>query len=117
MDGLVSLARWEMLILLGGLMATVVYKLFTGGIDMSGLLTVKGGPDDQSFSASRAQMLMATVVAGMYYLLQVIDNPSAKSLPEMPPALVAILGGSHAIYLGGKARSLLFGNRGGNSSK
>ena len=117
MDALVSFARWEMMILLGGLMAAVVYKLFTGGIDMSGLLTVKGVPGDQSFSSSRAQMLMATVVAAMYYLLQVIDNPSAKSLPDVPPTLVAILGGSHAIYLGGKARSLFFGKRGHNDSK
>jgi hypothetical protein len=111
MDGLISFARWEMIILLGGLMLAVVYKLFTGGIDMSGLLTVKGGPDDQSFSSSRAQMLMATLITGMYYVLQVIDNPSATSLPELPPTLVAILGGSHAIYLGGKARHLLFGKR------
>lgn len=117
MEALVSFARWEMMILLGGLMLAVVYKLFTGGIDMSGLLTVKGVPGDQSFSSSRAQMLMSTVVAGMYYLLQVIDNPSATSLPDVPPTLVAILGGSHAIYLGGKARSLLFGKRGNNGSK
>ena len=117
MDALVSFARWEMMILLGGLMLAVVYKLFTGGIDMSGLLTVKGGSDDQSFSSSRAQMLISTVVAAMYYLLQVIDNPTAKSLPDVPATLVAILGGSHAIYLGGKARNLLFGNRGDNGSK
>jgi hypothetical protein len=117
MDALVSFARWEMMILLGGLMLAVLYKLFTGGIDMSGLLTVKGVPGDQSFSSGRAQMLMSTVVAGMYYLLQVINNPSATSLPDVPPALVAIVGGSHAIYLGGKARDLLFGKPGVKGSK
>lgn len=111
MDGVISFARWEMIILLGGLMLTVVYKLFTGGIDTAGLLTVKGGPDDQSFSSGRAQMLIATIFAGMYYLIQVIDNPTVNSLPELPPTLVAILGGSQAIYLGGKARDLLFNKR------
>jgi hypothetical protein len=43
-------------------------------------------------------------VAG-YYLLQVIHNP--KELPEMPALMVAALGGSHALYLGGKARAML----------
>jgi hypothetical protein len=39
-----------MIILLGGLMVVVVLKVFAGGIAMSGLLTVKGGKDDASFS-------------------------------------------------------------------
>jgi hypothetical protein len=48
----------------------------------------------------------------MYYLLQVINNRDSKSLPDIPATLVGILGGSHAIYLGGKVQSLqdeLFG--------
>jgi hypothetical protein len=106
--------RWEMIILLSGLMVVVVYKLFTGGVTLSGLLMVKGGDDDNTFSPARLQMLMSTVLAGMYYLLQVINNPSTNSLPDVPTPLVGILGGSHAIYLGGKVQSLqdqLFGKR------
>jgi len=112
MPGLATAARWEMVILLGGLMIVVLCKVAAGSIDLSGLLTVKGGKDHGSFSPARVQMLMATVLAGMYYLIQVINNPSATSLPEPPVTLVGILGGSHAIYLGGKVRSLwdlLFG--------
>jgi len=106
MPGLVAAARWEMYILLGGLMIVVVCKVLAGGIHLSGLLTVKGGKDHGSFSPARVQMLMATVLAAMYYLVQVIGNPSATSLPDLPGTLVGILGGSHAIYLGGKVQSL-----------
>jgi hypothetical protein len=73
MHGLVTAARWEMIILLGGLFLAVVYKLFTGGIDMSGLLTVKGGPDNGQLSPGRVQMLMATVLTAMYYPLLVLN--------------------------------------------
>ncbi len=114
MPGLVTAVRWEMIILLGGLMVVVVYKLFTGGVTLSSLLMVKGGADDNTFSPARLQMLMSTVLAGMYYLLQVINNPPSNSLPDVPTPLVGILGGSHAIYLGGKVQSLqdqLFGKR------
>jgi len=57
---------------------------------------------------------MSTMLAAMYYLLQVINKPTSASLPDVPAALVGILGGSHAIYLGGKVQSLqdsLFGTR------
>jgi len=114
MPGLVTAVRWEIIILLGGLMVAVACKLFTGGVTLSGLLMVKGGDDDNTFSPARLQMLMSTVLAGMYYLLQVINNPSSTSLPDVPTPLVGILGGSHAIYLGGKVQSLqdqLFGKR------
>lgn len=114
MPGLVTAVRWEIIILMGGLMVAVVYKLFTGGVTLSGLLTVKGGDDDNTFSPARLQMLMSTLLAGMYYLLQVINNPSATRLPDVPTPLVGMLGGSHAIYLGGKVQSLqarLFGQR------
>jgi hypothetical protein len=113
MPGLVTAVRWEMYILLGGLMVVVVYKLFTGGIDLSGLLTDAKG----RFSPGRAQMLMATVLTAVYYLIQVTENPSTDSLPPLPATLVGILGGSHAIYLGGKARDLLFNNSGKDKSK
>jgi len=106
MPGLVTAVRWEMIVLIGGLIVVVVSKLFTGGVTLSGLLTVKGGGDRDTFSPARLQMLMSTVLAAMYYLLQVINNPSASSLPNVPTPLLGILGGSHAIYLGGKVQSL-----------
>jgi hypothetical protein len=107
MSGLVTAARWEIALLMSGLMLAVMYKLFTGGIGMSCLLTARDARGNPSFSPGRAQMLMSTIVTAMYYLLQVIDNRSADSLPSLPNTLVGIVGASQAIYLASKARSLL----------
>jgi hypothetical protein len=117
MPGLVTAVRWEMIVLLGGLMVVVVLKVFAGGIAMSGLLTVKGGKDAASFSPGRVQMLMATLVTAMYYLLQVMNNPSVDRLPDVPTGLVGVLGGSHAIYLGGKVQDFLSRRQGRNGSE
>jgi len=106
MPGLVTAARWEMFILLGGLMVVVACKLMMGSVNLSGLLMVKGGVDDETFSPARSQMLMSTMLAAMYYLLQVITNPSSTSIPDVPMPLVGLLGASHMIYLGGKVQSL-----------
>ncbi len=108
MPALATAARWETGILLVGLMVVVVYKIFTGGISLSGLLTAQDSKGNLSFSPARAQMLMATVLTALYYLIQVIESSATDSLPPLPATLVGILGGSQAIYLGGKARSLLF---------
>ena len=106
MPGLAKAARWELIILLVGLLVIVLSKAIGGGRNLSGLMTVKGGKDDGAFSPGRAQMMMATLLTAMYYLLQVINNPSADHLPEVPAALVGVLGGSQAIYLGGKVQGL-----------
>lgn len=125
MPYLLRAARWEMIVVLGGLMIVVASKVFAGGISLAGLLTVskrpgQSGDEPSEFSPARAQMLMATLVAAMYYLLQVINNPSADSLPDAPSTLVGVLGGSHAIYLGGKVQSawdLLTASQKKNSKK
>jgi len=108
MSGLLTAVRWEMALLLTSLFLAVVYKTFTGGIRLSGLLTARDSRGNLSFSPGRAQMLMATMVTAVYYLLQVIDNRSSDSLPSLPNTLVGIVGGSHAVYLGAKAWSLLY---------
>lgn len=108
MTGLLTTARFEGEVLIGGLFVVVAYKLFTGGIDLSGLLMAKDAKGNLSFSPGRAQMLMATVLTALYYVIQVMENPSHGGLPPLPGALVGVVGGSQAIYLLGKARHLLF---------
>ena len=113
MHTLLVLARWEGLILLGGLFGIVLWKLLTGGISLSYLLDGDVRDPDSSTgfsthaSAGRTQALMVTFFVAGYYLLQVIHNP--KELPQLPAQMVAALGGSHALYLGGKARAILTG--------
>jgi hypothetical protein len=108
---LMTLAYWEGAILFGGLLCVVSWKLMTGGISLSYLLDgdVRDPDSPTGFSttasAGRIQALVVTLFVAGYYLLQVIHNQ--KELPEIPALMVAALGGSHALYLGGKARAML----------
>jgi hypothetical protein len=124
MPYLAKAAQLETIILLSGLMIVVACKLIAGDIHRSGLLTVSKDPRrpdaPSEFSPARAQMLMATLLGAMYYIIQVINNRSADRLPDAPSALVGIIGGSHAIYLGGKVQSawdLLTGRPKANSKQ
>lgn len=108
-----KLAYWEGMIFLLGLFGVVFWKLMKGDIPMDGLLNGdvrdKAAPSGYSteFSPGRGQMLMITIFTAGYYLVQVIHNP--KEFPQIPLSWVAAVGGSHAIYLGGKAKSMLLG--------
>ena len=104
-----QIAFWEGVILVGGFFVIVFWKLLTGRIPLDGLL--EGDQWDgpvltTSSSPGRAQLLVFTIFSALYYLLQVLHNPSA--FPNVPNALLAALGGSQAAYLGGKAYSLLY---------
>jgi hypothetical protein len=108
----VTLAKWEGIILLGGFIAVVMWKLATGEIPLDDLLygdarMHQGTGRATFFSPGRAQMLMVTVTVAGYYLLQVIQDPT--HFPAVPNELLAALGASHAVYLGGKAQSLYLG--------
>jgi hypothetical protein len=86
-----------------GFAAVVVLHLVTGRIPLAGLLDSKAPDGRPSFSPARLQMLIFTVVVAAQYLHAVIVNPTQDSLPALPQGVVAALGGSHAVYLGGKA--------------
>jgi hypothetical protein len=110
-----QLVYWEGIILLGGFFGVIFWRLFTGEISLDGLLY--GSRRDRSndlgysafFSPGRTQMLIVTIVTAGYYLLQVIHDPT--TFPKIPVAWTVALGGSQAIYLGGKAQSMLLGIR------
>jgi hypothetical protein len=107
-----TLAKWEGVILLGGFVFVVVWKIATGEISLDYLLygeakTNRGKGWATFFSPGRAQMLLLSVTVAGYYLLQVIQRPT--HFPDVPRELMVALGGSHAVYLGGKAQSLYLG--------
>jgi hypothetical protein len=116
MTNAVQLASWGGIVLFVGYFGFVFWKLFTGDISLDYLLCgdvrVRDANDPAArysthFSPGRAQALMFTVVASVYYLLQVIQDPT--KFPQIPNAMLYTLGGSHALYLGGKAQGLLLG--------
>jgi len=107
------MARWVGLILLSGFFGLVVWKLLTGGISLDRLLegdigTANGadGSDPGTYvSVGRAQSLAITAFAALYYLLQVLQNPT--QFPQLPASLINVLMGSQAVYLAGKAQAML----------
>jgi hypothetical protein len=48
----------------------------------------------------------------MFYLSSVTQNRTSGVLPDVPTETLVLLGGSHAIYLGGKAYMMLFKKNG-----
>ena len=106
-----TLAYWEGLVLLGGFVAVVFWKLATGEMAIEDLLTGYRREEDGTYtayeSAGRVQTFLVTIGVGAYYVLQVIRNP--HQFPDVPNLMVGTLAGSHAVYLGGKARALLSG--------
>ncbi len=113
MNSLSVAVSWASFMLLGGFAATVVWRLCDGTIDLSELLNgdVRDRRARDGFSPyesiGRAQALALTLFAAAYYLLRVFQHPTA--FPELPPALLGALAGSHTLYLGGKAQAMSFG--------
>ena len=101
------LAYWEGLVFLCGIFGMIFWKMFTGAISLQYLLYGdQADPKNPAVvSPARTQLLLFTIYIAGYYLLQVIHDPT--SFPQVPTALLVALGGSHAVYLGGKAQSLL----------
>jgi len=96
MAGLTQVIIWEVWVLLFALFAVLALHLLTGQINTSGLFMRKDGA--RTFSPERVQLLLATFAAAFQYLNQVVKDPS--HLPEVAPRWIALVGGSHAIYLG-----------------
>lgn len=106
------LAYWEGLTFLGGIFSIIFWKMFTGAISLNYLLCgdqvdLKTGRFSTFVSPGRAQLLLFTIYVAGYFLIQVIHDP--KQFPQIPTALLVGLGGSHAVYLGGKAQSMMLG--------
>lgn len=111
---LFRLAQWEIMALLGGLAAVVAIQLLTGDINtrylLYGTITGRKENDGRYFSPERVQLLAFTVGAALYYLSQVLATAPCGKFPPIPEGWLAVMGGSNAIYLGGKTYSRWFGS-------
>ncbi len=114
MPSLATLAYWELMILLSGFFGIVFWKLLTRQIKLNGLLEGDQPDEKTHFSPGRVQLLIFTALFAVNYLAQVIRNPA--EFPPVAEAWLAVLGGSSAVYAGGKAQSLLFPGL-GNSTR
>ena len=106
-----TLARWEGLILIGGFFAVVLWKILIGEINLDQLFEgdtwLPNGEPTTHTSTGRIQAFWVTLYVAYYCLVQVINNPT--EFPSVPDNMVALLAGSHALYLGGKAQAMLVG--------
>lgn len=99
---------FEVLLFLGGLAAIICYRLLTGGINTQYLLYGKQKRGPRYFSPERLQLLLFTLGTAMFYVVDVLEHRNTGVLPDIPAQTLAMLGGSHAIYLGSKAYTTLF---------
>ncbi len=88
-----------------GLAAVVLWQIVTGRIVIAGLLASKDADGRTSFSPARLQLLIFTVAVAARYLYSAFTSPGQASLPSLPRGVVAALGGSQMVYLGGKVFS------------
>lgn len=123
MLGIAQIVTWEVKGFLFALFGIVAVHLLAGQINTKNLLYGRkndtGQPlfdesghfqsrkteDTRYFSPDRVQLLLLTLGAGFYYLTEVLNNPKPGTFPPIPTSWTAVLGGSNALYLGGKALS------------
>jgi len=99
-------------VFVGGLAAIVAHRLLTGQINTRGLFYGTKRDGTKYFSPERVQLLVFTLGTAMFYLNNVLQNRHTGMLPDVPPQTLALLGGSHALYLGSKAYMMLFKKNG-----
>jgi hypothetical protein len=123
LPGIVQLVAWEIKGFLIALAAIVAAQLLGGQISTKhllygrkndtgqpvnnpdGTLRYRKTEDTLYFSPERVQLLLMTLGAAFYYLTQVLNNPNPGTFPDVPSSWTTALGGSNALYLGGKTLS------------
>ena len=98
------------LVFVGGLAAIIAHRLLTGQINTRYLLYGTQKDGTKYFSPERLQLMIFTLGTAMFYLNSVLQNRGSGVLPDVSTETLALLGGSHAIYLGGKAYMMLLKN-------
>jgi len=96
----IRIMHFEALGFLYGLAAVVIYQLFTGQVNLQGLLQRKDGTGQTS--PERIQLFLATIAAAARYAAQVAQAPPG-TLPDIDPSWLYLMGGSSSIYVFHKA--------------
>lgn len=101
-------SQWVFYLLLAGLFVTVAAQILNGRINTRHLFSGKQKGGGHYTSPERIQLFAFTLWTALNYLISVIDNPTSGKLPDVPEQTLYLLGGSHFVYLGGKAYAMLF---------
>lgn len=89
----------------------ILYKLLTGGIDMTGLLRTRAS--DERIEPERIQLLMGSIAATAIYVSYVLSEAAnaedaLQAFPEIPETAVLLLAGGNVLYLSGKIARTVF---------
>ncbi len=112
---ILTLAEWVVFLFLFLLGASVFVRLLTGSINTERLFWGIRSDGSRFFSPGRVQLFVFTIGAAIYYANSVTANWRSGVLPDVPRETLAILAGSHGVYLGGKAIAMLMS--GGESER
>ena len=110
MELLLQVVRWEVSLFLLALAGIVAFQLLTGRINTNKLISAKAGSSKGNVSPERIQLLLTTLAAAAFYVMQVANSPKSGQLPDVPTTWPAAIGGSNLIYLAGKAYARFFSN-------
>ena len=107
MDLLFSLIYWETLLLLLCAFGMVVVLMLTGEIQLDRLFYGRKKDGSTYYSPERVQLFLVTLGVAFQFLSAVLLNPT--KFPDVPASWLAVLGGSHFLYLGGKTAAAFLG--------
>lgn len=107
MSLLLSLIYWETVLLLLCAFGMVVALILTGEIRLDGLLYGTKRDGTSYYSPERVQLLIVTLTVAWQFLYAVLHDPS--KFPEVSSTSLALLGGSHFVYLSGKTAAAFLG--------
>ena len=111
-ESVAAILKVALLWWVGAMLVLVAYRCLTGGIRLGGLFEhrdTEGGA--LHFAPERVQLLLMFLFALAAYAKLGLE--AHGRLPDVPNELLLPLAGSHAIYLSGKARRMLFTTLGG----
>jgi hypothetical protein len=104
---------WALRAWLALLAALLAWRMLTGGILVSGLLSRKrSGPA----GLDRMQLLFITLFFAAAYAVTALAGDYRKALPDVPMPLLLILVGSHTAYLTAKYADVRGGSAGREKS-
>src|ERR1700682_164907 len=92
---------WAVTIIVGLVALVIIWKMFTGAINLATILNESGSP---KASLSRLQFLIFTFVIALSLFLVTVGGRSDKpgegmKLPDVPAGIFALLGISSGTYL------------------
>jgi len=90
--------------------AVVAVGLLNGTINSRYLLFGTRRDGTRYFSPERVQLLIASIVIAAMYFADALELAHTGQLPDIPAGWLAVLGGSQALYLTGKAIAMLRGS-------